>query len=314
MPKSSDDASGRRGERVGAELRDVVDGREHDFIGFGLIALGALLGLAVYFGLAGVLGRGIEVAIGWFTGVGRFAVPAALIAIGVAFVRDGKAAAPVRLTIGWVLAAACGLGFAHLINGPDEVSFRHSAVGDAGGWIGAVLTEPLRALLAVPGAVVVLLALGVCGLLLITQSSLKTLALQSGRGVGRVMKPLGQVARRTMTELSSLGSDQDDVDADRRDGRNDGHGPSSSTGAIDAPGQPGLPPPQLYDGAGDLEDPRRAPGAPSAPRRRPPHPAGEPRGTWHLAAAAARSCCTDSASSASTPRRSRRAVWCCTSR
>ncbi|MDQ3352269.1 MAG: hypothetical protein M3501_09945, partial [Actinomycetota bacterium] len=69
MPKSSDDPSGRRGERVGAELRGVVDGRKHDFIGFGLIALGALLGLAVYFGLAGVLGRGIEVAVGWFTGV-----------------------------------------------------------------------------------------------------------------------------------------------------------------------------------------------------------------------------------------------------
>jgi len=284
MPKSSDGASGRRGERVGAELRDVVDGRKHDFIGFGLIALGALLGLAVYFGLAGVLGRGIEVAIGWFTGVGRFAVPAALIAIGVAFVRDGKAAAPVRLTIGWVLAAACGLGFAHLINGPDEVSFRHSAVGDAGGWIGAVLTEPLRGLLAVPGAVVVLLALGVCGLLLITQSSLKTLALQSGRGVGRVMKPLGQVARRTMTELSSLGSDQDDVGTDRRDGRNDGHGPSSSTGAIDAPGQPGLPPPQLYDGAGDLEDPRRAPRARRLTAATSATPAGElaAPGTWRL--------------------------------
>ncbi|MDQ3177286.1 MAG: DNA translocase FtsK [Actinomycetota bacterium] len=285
MPKSSDDPSGRRGERVGVELRGVVDGREHDFIGFGLIALGALLGLSVYFGLAGVVGTGIEVAIGWFTGVGRFAVPAALIAIGVAFVRDGKAAAPVRLTIGWVLAAACGLGFAHLINGPDEVSFRHSAVGDAGGWIGAVLTEPLRALLAVPGAVVVLLAFGVCGLLLITQSSLKTLAVQSGRGVGRVMKPLGQVARRTMTELSSLGSDQDDEDDGRRDGRNDGRGPNSPTGEIDAPGQPGLPPPQLYDGAGDLEDPRRAPRA----RRRTAATSATPEGgelaapgTWRL--------------------------------
>ncbi|MBA3982456.1 MAG: hypothetical protein H0X61_02835, partial [Acidimicrobiia bacterium] len=139
-----------------SELRNAVEGREHDFIGFGLVAVGVLLGLAIYFGLAGPLGRGIEIVIGWFAGLGRFAVPVALIAVGVAFIRDGKAAAPVRLALGWMLLAAAGLGLLHLINGPDRVTASFDAVGDAGGWVGALLAEPLRALLAVAGAVVVL--------------------------------------------------------------------------------------------------------------------------------------------------------------
>ena len=242
-----------------SELRNAVEGREHDFIGFGLVAGGVLLGLAIYFGLAGPLGRGIEIVIGWFAGLGRFAVPVALIAVGVAFIRDGKAAAPVRLALGWMMLAAAGLGLLHLINGPDRVTASFDAVGDAGGWVGALLAEPLRALLAVAGAVVVLVAAGVGGVLLITSSSLKTLATTSSRSIGRVIRPLGSAAKRTMNELSSLSSE-------RHDGVSD-HGRP----AIDASGQPGLPPPVLYDGAGDIDD-----STPTARRRRRGAPSPSP--------------------------------------
>ncbi|CAN5743736.1 DNA translocase FtsK [soil metagenome] len=225
-----------------SQLRNAVAGREHDFVGFGFVAGGVLLGLAIYFGLAGPLGRGIEIVIGWFAGLGRFAVPVALIAVGVAFIRDGKAAAPIRLALGWVLIAMAGLGLLHLINGPDRVTGSFDDIGDAGGWVGALVAEPLRALLAVAGAVVVLLAAGVGGMLLVTSSSLKTLATTSGRGFGRVMRPIGSAARRTMSELSSLSSE-----------RQGGVGVHERP-VIDAHGQPGLPPPVLYDGAGDIDD------------------------------------------------------------
>src|SRR5687767_14141456 len=52
------------------DLRGAIDGRESEFIGIGLIAAGLLLALAIYFNLAGPLGRGVETLIGWFTGVG----------------------------------------------------------------------------------------------------------------------------------------------------------------------------------------------------------------------------------------------------
>ncbi len=70
-------------------------GREHEFGGIAFIAVGVLLGMAMYLDLAGPLGRGVETVVGWLTGIGRFLVPVALVAIGVALIRKGRSAAPV---------------------------------------------------------------------------------------------------------------------------------------------------------------------------------------------------------------------------
>ena len=159
-------------------------GREHEFLGIGLIVVGALLALAIYFGLAGPLGRGIEELFGWFTGLARFAVPVALIVVGVALVRTGRSSSPWRLAIGWGLVAAAVLGFLHVINGPDGVSGL-GELEDGGGVVGAVVAEPLEALIATPGAVVVLIGLLIGGIGLITQTSLRTMALGTGAASAR---------------------------------------------------------------------------------------------------------------------------------
>src|SRR5688572_7766853 len=101
--KSAPASSARTGKRAqaSAELRGAVQGREHEFLGIGLIVLGALLALALYLGLAGPLGRGINELFGWITGLARYFVPLALIVSGVALVRTGKSANPWRLAIGW---------------------------------------------------------------------------------------------------------------------------------------------------------------------------------------------------------------------
>ena len=44
----------RRGQ-ASAELREAIEGREHEFAGIGFIAAGLLLGLAIYVNLAGPL-------------------------------------------------------------------------------------------------------------------------------------------------------------------------------------------------------------------------------------------------------------------
>ena len=85
------------------ELRSAVDGREHEFIGIALIVGGVLIGLAIYFDLAGPLGRGVETLLGWLVGLGRYAIPVVLVAAGVALVRKGQSSSPVRLAIGWAL-------------------------------------------------------------------------------------------------------------------------------------------------------------------------------------------------------------------
>ena len=238
--------TGKRAQAT-AELRGAVQGREHEFLGIGLIVVGALLALAIYFGVAGVLGRGTDELFGWITGVARFVVPVALIATGVTLVRSGKSASPWRLVIGWGLVAVAVLGLLHLISGPDGVSHLDQ-LEDGGGVIGAVVTEPLKALIATPGAVVVLIGLLIGGIGLITQTSLRTMAVGTGRGVGAVAVPLGRAARNALRELSSLSSDRDDEagDATRVNGE-----------------RPALPPPP-YDAAADFED---APGRSARPRR-----------------------------------------------
>ena len=104
-----------------SELRSAVEGREHEFIGLGLIVVGILLGLGVYLNLAGPLGRGVEEVAGWVTGLGRYVAPVALIGIGVALVHKYRSEHRVRLVFGWGLGALAVLAILHIVRGPDRI-------------------------------------------------------------------------------------------------------------------------------------------------------------------------------------------------
>ena len=133
-------------------------------------------------------------------------------------------------------------------------------------------------LLAAGGAVVVLIAVVLAGALLITQTSLRTMATTTSTGVASVARPLARSARQALRDLSSLSSDKDDVDEDGRVRGELMAGPDGSP----VP----LPPPTLYDAADDFADdqPRRR----RTSRPAPPGPASaddaSPRGTgdWSL--------------------------------
>jgi len=251
-----------RRDRANAELRDAVNGREHEFIGLVLIGAGVLLGLAIYFDLAGPVGRGVETLIGWFTGLARYVVPAVLVAAGVALVRKGRTSGPFRLLAGWALVSLAALGLLHLVSGPDGVSTDTAEIESAGGWFGALVAEPLRALVATAGAAVVLAAALVGGLLLITQTSLRTMADSTGGFVATVIKPLARAARSGIDNLSTLSSDREHEARARR-------GDADDTAVL-----PGEPRPEgetsVYDFASedDSEWADEAAGAP-APKRRP---------------------------------------------
>jgi len=206
------DLPASRRDRAGAELREAVDGREHEFLGLGLIGAGVLLALAIYLGWAGPLGRGVETVTGWLAGLGRYAVPVVLIVAGIAFVRRGRSYSPFRLAIGWVMVCLAVLGVLHLVRGPDKISAGVDDLGDAGGWFGALAAEPLRALVATAGAAVVLVAVFVGGVLLITQTSLRTMAENTGGFLATVVKPLGRAAKSGIDNLSTLSSDRHEAE------------------------------------------------------------------------------------------------------
>ncbi|MFM2070504.1 MAG: hypothetical protein RLZZ623_767 [Actinomycetota bacterium] len=199
-------------------VRSAIEGREHEFLGIGLIAAGALIGLAVYLNLAGPLGRCVETLVGWFTGLGRFIVPIALVGTGAALVHRGRSEHRTRLAIGWAVSAVAILGLLHVVRGPDKIWADSDAFGTAGGWIGAVIGQPLRSLIADAGAIVVFLAMFLGGVLLITGSTVKALVSQTGRGMEAVAQPLGKAAKRARVvfgDMSTLNSDRDTGDHER---------------------------------------------------------------------------------------------------
>jgi S-DNA-T family DNA segregation ATPase FtsK/SpoIIIE len=240
----------RRGQ-ASAELREAIEGREHEFAGVGFIAIGVLLGLAIYLDLAGPLGRGVETVVGWLTGLGRYVVPVALVAVGAALVGKGRSTHRFRLGVGWGLLGLSLLGLLHVVRGPEKIMANFDTLGKAGGWIGALVGEPLRSLIASGGAIVVLVAMCVGGALVLTGASLRSLLSQTGKGVGAVAMPIGRRARTAFGNVSTLKSDRQ--------------------------GSGEIPVPTLYDAAldDDWSEPTKH-RKPRSPRPLPPPGAGDP--------------------------------------
>ncbi len=266
-PSASRPASRR--DRATAELREGIGGREHEFVGIGLIAGGLLLALATFFDLAGPLGRGLHTLLAWVFGFGLFAVPLVLVGIGISLVHRGRSTSPLRLIIGWSLIAVATLGLLHVIGGPEGFTDLDE-LDDAGGLIGAAVGEPLETLLASAGAIVVMIGVVVGGALLVTQTSLRTMAERTGRGVGTVARPIGRAARQALRDLSSLSSDEQ------------AGGPDAD--ATTVLGDRPLPPPTVYDAADDFGDspPARTRRKPSPPAPDGPAANGHDDGPWTL--------------------------------
>ena len=248
------EGSTSRRDQATAELRDAVGGREHEFAGLGLIGLAILLGLAVYLNLAGPLGRGIETLAGWLFGLGRYAVPVVLVAVGVSFVRKGRSASPFKLVIGWAMMSLAVLGLLQVARGADEFADAADGIDDAGGWVGALVGIPLEALLATAGAAVLLVISFAGGALLVTRISVRTFAQQTGGFLAAVGAPLGRAAKSGISNISTLSSDRE-ADAAARSG-------SSADPSV--AGEASSLSPGLYDfaaegdelGGGDLPPPK----------------------------------------------------------
>ncbi|MFZ9482971.1 MAG: DNA translocase FtsK 4TM domain-containing protein, partial [Ilumatobacteraceae bacterium] len=195
---------GGRGAGRG-ELRRSVEGREDEFIGVGLIAGGVVAALAIYLELAGPVGRGLKSMFGWLIGAGRWVLPLVLVAAGVTLIRSGRSVARRRATVGWSASAVGLLGMMHLLNGPGEVFGTTDELGNAGGFTGSLLAEPLSDLLAVWGAVVVLMLLVVAGAMLATGSSVRTFAGNVVAGLRSAVVPVRRAAER----LSELGGNDE---------------------------------------------------------------------------------------------------------
>ena len=172
----------RRREQATGELRRAIAGREHEFIGLILIVAAVILRRRHLLRLRRHPRRRHRVARRRpCRASAATSCRSLLLIVGVSFIRSARSSSPYRLVIGWSLVGLTTLGILHVASGPE--GFSVSGVTDSGGVIGWIVGEPLRTLMAEFGSIVLLVALGIGGLLLITQASLRTIA----RGPG--MRP-----------------------------------------------------------------------------------------------------------------------------
>lgn len=281
---SSSRGSSRASSRNdGASTHDRAGGRDREVVAIASIVVGVLIALALWFDLAGPLGRGLSTFLGWFVGRGRFALPVLLIAGGILLWRQSGQRRP-RNDIGAGVVVVVLLALVDLIWRPAEPT-SPSALVDSGGAIGALVGEPLASLAGVAGAVLILLAAGVVATSLAIDMPLRTVVRAGVRGSVIVARPIGRWGRRAVSDLATLRSERDE---------HDGADHVADTDTTTAPpagrsvgGDP-LVAPQLYDFAAD-DDPPPAP-ASKKPARRPkparPTPATDAPpvapGSWSL--------------------------------
>jgi S-DNA-T family DNA segregation ATPase FtsK/SpoIIIE len=195
---------------VSSGAREVVRGREVEFWGIALISTGIVLVLSMYVKMAGPLGEAIDTVFGWLLGLGRFALPVVIAGIGVAMVRRRSIEHRLRLAMGWSVVVVAILGLLHVINGADSIVSDVDAMSNAGGWIGALLGEPLRSTLSWAGALVVLSAIGLAGAMLVTDTTVPEL-IQVVRKWSGSLGGAASSAARTATSTRTTSSNYDDL-------------------------------------------------------------------------------------------------------
>ncbi|MDA2973191.1 MAG: DNA translocase FtsK [Actinomycetota bacterium] len=274
-------SSGRRGKAAAAPEAEADD--EHDVIGIALVALGLVIALAIWVGLAGPLGDAVDTFLGWIFGGPRLLLPVALVAVGVTVIRGGRLASPRRLIGGWVTLWCALTGLVHVVDSPATLTDA-ADLADSAGAVGALIGEPLERLLDSVGAFALLLLLAIAGLILVTGSSLRTAVPQTVKLLRSAARPVAAVLKRTMADLSTLRSeraaeveDWDDDEAPELDG--------------DPYGEASAPAPYDLSADDDFAEPEGAP-KPKRKPRRPAARAAEPAverpvvqpGEWRLPA------------------------------
>ncbi|MGA1552231.1 MAG: DNA translocase FtsK 4TM domain-containing protein [Ilumatobacteraceae bacterium] len=194
------------------EVRRAISGRETELAAIASFVVGVLIALAVYVELAGPVGRGADAALGAVIGLGRYLLPVVAVTIGVILIREDDAPGRTKMTLGWGGLVVAVLGIVHIGRGPD--GYRGvDDLGGAGGWMGAVVGQTLRALIGPIGAVLVLVAIGLAATLLITRWSLRDL-FERLRHLGSALSErLGSGLREAADDLSTLKSDRDNTTA-----------------------------------------------------------------------------------------------------
>ena len=158
----------------------MIGGHASDLWGVALVTVGVLAALAFYADSLNPAGHYARLAVGDLLGWGRFLVPPVALGVGLLLLighrhdTDARSAPePARAVIGASLILLAAAGLAALAGGSPPLRASTGALSSAGGWVGALVGNPLRAAIGGFGAATVLVALLVVALVLLTGVSVR---------------------------------------------------------------------------------------------------------------------------------------------
>ncbi len=171
-------------------------GRQSDDVwGLLLLALGVVAALGIYADLTGPVGHFIRDLAGLLFGWGRLALPLAIAGVGFALLQGRPRQEPARVVIGTTFLVLSAAGLLHLSNGTPKWTDPADDLRQAGGLVGAAIGEPLRGLLAVPGAALILSVVGLVGLLILLKMSARDAWNHIANGFAKTLNALSGSAR-----------------------------------------------------------------------------------------------------------------------
>jgi S-DNA-T family DNA segregation ATPase FtsK/SpoIIIE len=166
--------------RTGRErIQERLARQSDDVWGIAFLVVAALVGLS-FFGLSGPIGAGLSGSLRFLFGMWAFAVPLALVTIGLSFIGLYFVEDRSRLVAGVVAVFVASLALFHLMTGSIALAGNVEQVKESGGAVGALVSFPMRRTIGFWGAFLVLIAAVGLGTLVLTRATVRDLVATFG--------------------------------------------------------------------------------------------------------------------------------------
>ncbi|MGH8912066.1 MAG: DNA translocase FtsK 4TM domain-containing protein, partial [Acidimicrobiia bacterium] len=162
-------------ETVRTRVRNIL-GRQADDVWGLVLIVAAVVFVLGFIGQAGPAGRGLESGSRFLFGIWRYVLPIGLVGIGAALIMDRPRDGSARLVAGAMTTFVGTVALFHLLTGTVSLASDLALVEQRGGVVGAVVAFPLRRILGIWGAFVVLAAATGMGVLIMTRTSVREFA------------------------------------------------------------------------------------------------------------------------------------------
>lgn len=159
-------------EKFRTRLRTTLGRQADDVWGVVLVVLAIVVVLG-FLDQAGPVGRGLEAGSRFLFGVWRYVIPVALAGIGSALVVGKPREGTGRLVMGALTTFVGTVALFHLLTGTVSLAADLSLVKQRGGVVGAIVAFPLRRILGIWGAFVVLSSVVGMGVLVMTRTTVR---------------------------------------------------------------------------------------------------------------------------------------------